>query len=132
MHVLQRVMQWCVWHAGITKLDDANHAGGRNSGACTLILTEGDSAKSLAISGLGVVGRDSYGVFPLRWVIRHRARTNRSPACQERHTPIWVAGSRAFIWTFTKLACTPFPLPRVHAACWLRDPCARPLLCLQG
>jgi hypothetical protein len=52
--------------AGIPKLDDANDAGGRNSERCTLILTEGDSAKSLAISGLSVVGRDSYGVFPLR------------------------------------------------------------------
>ena len=26
----------------------------------------GDSAKALAISGLGVVGRDYYGVFPLK------------------------------------------------------------------
>ena len=51
---------------GIPKLDDANEAGGRNSKDCTLILTEGDSAKSLAISGLSVVGRDKYGVFPLR------------------------------------------------------------------
>lgn len=51
---------------GIPKLDDANDAGGRNSQQCTLILTEGDSAKSLAISGLSVVGRDRYGVFPLR------------------------------------------------------------------
>lgn len=33
---------------------------------CTLILTEGDSAKSLAVSGLAVVGRDNFGVFPLR------------------------------------------------------------------
>ena len=33
---------------------------------CVLILTEGDSAKSTAISGLSVVGRDRYGVFPLR------------------------------------------------------------------
>lgn len=33
---------------------------------CTLILTEGDSAKTLAVSGLGVVGRDRYGVFPLK------------------------------------------------------------------
>ena len=40
--------------------------GGRNSTECTLILTEGDSAKTLAVSGLGVVGRDKYGVFPLR------------------------------------------------------------------
>ena len=53
--------------SGISKLDDANWAGaGKKSQECTLILTEGDSAKSLAISGLSVVGRDSYGVFPLR------------------------------------------------------------------
>lgn len=53
-------------YAGIPKLDDANNAGGRQSEKCTLILTEGDSAKALAISGLSVVGRDNYGVFPLR------------------------------------------------------------------
>ncbi|THD20341.1 DNA topoisomerase 2-beta [Fasciola hepatica] len=51
---------------GIPKLDDANNAGTKNSSSCTLILTEGDSAKSLAVAGLGVVGRDNYGVFPLR------------------------------------------------------------------
>jgi DNA topoisomerase-2 len=51
---------------GIPKLDDANWAGTAKSSRCTLILTEGDSAKTLAISGLSVVGRDSYGVFPLR------------------------------------------------------------------
>uniref|UniRef100_A0A673HX87 DNA topoisomerase 2 n=1 Tax=Sinocyclocheilus rhinocerous TaxID=307959 RepID=A0A673HX87_9TELE len=51
---------------GVPKLDDANDAGGKNSNSCTLILTEGDSAKTLAVSGLGVVGRDRYGVFPLR------------------------------------------------------------------
>jgi DNA topoisomerase-2 len=36
---------------GIVKLEDANDAGGRNSEKCTLILTEGDSAKALAVSG---------------------------------------------------------------------------------
>jgi len=51
---------------GIPKLDDANHAGGGMSHECTLILTEGDSAKTMAISGLGVIGRDKFGVFPLR------------------------------------------------------------------
>lgn len=51
---------------GIPKLDDANDAGSKNSIGCTLILTEGDSAKTLAVSGLSVVGRDRYGVFPLR------------------------------------------------------------------
>ena len=50
----------------IPKLDDANWAGTRKSQLCTLILTEGDSAKSMAIAGLSVVGRDQYGVFPLK------------------------------------------------------------------
>ncbi|PKI82895.1 DNA topoisomerase (ATP-hydrolyzing) [Malassezia vespertilionis] len=50
----------------VTKLEDANWAGGKRSGECTLILTEGDSAKALAVSGLSEVGRDAYGVFPLR------------------------------------------------------------------
>jgi len=47
-------------------LEDANNAGTKNSGKCTLILTEGDSAKALAMAGIEVVGRDNYGVFPLR------------------------------------------------------------------
>ncbi|XP_052758891.1 DNA topoisomerase 2 isoform X2 [Galleria mellonella] len=51
---------------GIPKLEDANDAGTRNAHLCTLILTEGDSAKTLAVSGLSVVGRDHYGVFPLK------------------------------------------------------------------
>tara|TARA_B100001996_G_scaffold154140_1_gene117260 strand:- start:13575 stop:16796 length:3222 start_codon:yes stop_codon:yes gene_type:complete len=52
--------------SGIPKLDDANKAGTQQSSKCTLIITEGDSAKTLAISGLSIVGRDHYGVFPLR------------------------------------------------------------------
>lgn len=51
---------------GIPKLDDANWAGTPKSSQCTLILTEGDSAKAFAIAGLSVIGRDKYGVFPLR------------------------------------------------------------------
>ena len=50
----------------VPKLDDANLAGTKDSASCTLILTEGDSAKTMAISGLSVIGRDKYGVFPLR------------------------------------------------------------------
>ena len=52
--------------AAITKLSDANLAGGAEAGECTLILTEGDSAKALAVAGLATVGRDTYGVYPLR------------------------------------------------------------------
>jgi DNA topoisomerase II len=52
--------------SGLPKLADANNAGTKQASHCTLILTEGDSAKSLAVAGLGVVGRDNFGVFPLR------------------------------------------------------------------
>lgn len=48
----------------VPKLEDAHLAGGRRALECTLILTEGDSAKALAVAGLEVVGRGSYGVFP--------------------------------------------------------------------
>mmetsp|Transcript_35793 Transcript_35793/g.64661 ORF Transcript_35793/g.64661 Transcript_35793/m.64661 type:complete len:1405 (+) Transcript_35793:113-4327(+) len=51
---------------GLPKLEDANFAGGKGSEECTLILTEGDSAKALAVAGLSIVGRDRFGVFPLR------------------------------------------------------------------
>jgi DNA topoisomerase-2 len=51
---------------GIPKLEDATWAGTAKSAECTLILTEGDSAASTAISGLKVVGRERFGVFPLK------------------------------------------------------------------
>jgi DNA topoisomerase-2 len=52
---------------GLPKLDDAIWAGQRNkSEECTLILTEGDSAKAMAMAGMSVVGRHKYGVFPLK------------------------------------------------------------------
>ena len=51
---------------GVPKLDDANDAGTKYSRDCTLIVTEGDSAKALAMAGLSIVGRDKYGVFPLK------------------------------------------------------------------
>ncbi|EPY54117.1 DNA topoisomerase II [Schizosaccharomyces cryophilus OY26] len=51
---------------GLPKLEDANKAGSKESHKCVLILTEGDSARSQALSGLSVVGRDYYGIFPLR------------------------------------------------------------------
>jgi DNA topoisomerase-2 len=48
------------------KLTDANKAGTKDGHHCTLILTEGDSAKGLAMAGRAVVGPDLFGVFPLR------------------------------------------------------------------
>jgi DNA topoisomerase II len=51
---------------GIHKLDDANKAGTKDAMKCTLILTEGDSAKTLAVSGFSVIGRDYFGAYPLK------------------------------------------------------------------
>jgi DNA topoisomerase-2 len=47
-------------------LEDAKLAGSSRSGECTLILTEGKSAKAMAMCGLSVVGLERYGVFPLK------------------------------------------------------------------
>jgi DNA topoisomerase-2 len=52
--------------SGIPKLEDAAYAGTAKSAHCTLILTEGDSAKSMALSGLSQDQRRFFGVFPLR------------------------------------------------------------------
>jgi DNA topoisomerase-2 len=50
----------------IPKLEDALWAGTKRSVECTLILTEGDSAKSFALAGRSVVGNEKYGVYPLK------------------------------------------------------------------
>ena len=52
----------------IPKLDDANWAGSKKGDQCTLILTEGDSAKAMAIAGRSVIadGHNIYGVYPLK------------------------------------------------------------------
>ncbi len=55
----------------VDKLDDATAAGTADWRQCSLILTEGDSAKSFAVSGLAVVGRRHYGVFPLRGKVKN-------------------------------------------------------------
>jgi DNA topoisomerase-2 len=51
---------------GLPKLDDAVYAGTAKSHECVLILTEGDSAKAMALSGLSQEQRKFYGVFPLK------------------------------------------------------------------
>ncbi|KAL1871029.1 hypothetical protein VTK73DRAFT_2338 [Phialemonium thermophilum] len=48
------------------KLVDANLAGTKHGHECTLILTEGDSARGLAVAGRAVLDPDRIGVFPLR------------------------------------------------------------------
>ena len=51
---------------GIPKLIDANYAGGPRSSECTLILCEGDSAKSGIVSGMSREDRNTIGVYPLK------------------------------------------------------------------
>lgn len=51
---------------GIPKLSDAKFAGTKKSGDCFLIVTEGDSALTMALSATSVIGRDKFGAFPLR------------------------------------------------------------------
>lgn len=50
----------------IPKLEEAKNAGVAKGHECTLILTEGDSAKTFAVNGLSEIGREYFGVFPLR------------------------------------------------------------------
>lgn len=52
----------------IDKLQDANFAGTKKSNLCTLILTEGDSAKASAVSAVSAIknGTNIYGIFPLK------------------------------------------------------------------
>ena len=47
-------------------LDDADFAGTSKSHLCKLFLTEGLSAKTYAITGLGKIGKEYYGVYPLK------------------------------------------------------------------
>lgn len=55
----------------IPGLDPANLAGSKQFDECSLILCEGDSAKTFAVKGIqtgvgGKKGRDYFGIFPLR------------------------------------------------------------------
>lgn len=50
----------------IPDLIDAEYAGTNRSKDTRLILIEGKSAKTCAVSGIGVIGKEYYGVFPLR------------------------------------------------------------------
>jgi DNA topoisomerase-2 len=50
----------------VPKYTSAKYSGTSKSDKCTLILTEGDSAKTLAMSGLSPEQRSYYGIFPLK------------------------------------------------------------------
>ncbi|XP_058734243.1 DNA topoisomerase 2-like [Vicia villosa] len=85
--------------SSIEKLEDAKFAGTNKSHKCTLILTEGDSAKAFVMSGLSSIinGEDIYGVFPLKGKIpniRRRSRLNDIINNEEIQSFITILGLR--------------------------------------
>jgi DNA gyrase/topoisomerase IV subunit B len=51
----------------IDKLDDANWAGKKNAAECSLVITEGDSAKALVTTAIKQKQlHDTFGVYPIR------------------------------------------------------------------
>jgi DNA topoisomerase-2 len=65
----------------IEGLDPANLAGSKNSQQCSLILCEGDSAKTFAVKGIqtgvgGRKGRDYFGIYPLRGKVLNVRNSN--------------------------------------------------------
>jgi len=50
------------------EIDDANDAGTKHSSKCTLIVTEGLSAKTLAVAGVSELegSKNRFGIFPLK------------------------------------------------------------------
>lgn len=50
----------------VEKLVEANNAGTKEGYKCTLFLCEGLSAKTMCDTGIGILGHDYYGCYPLR------------------------------------------------------------------
>lgn len=50
----------------VDNLDEANRAGVAEGWKCTLFLCEGLSAKTMCDKGIGILGHDYYGCYPLR------------------------------------------------------------------
>ena len=55
-------------HITLLKGEDANEAGTKNSGECTLYVTEGKSAMGYAVKAISLLknGRDKIGVYPMK------------------------------------------------------------------
>lgn len=77
---------------GIKGLEDANWAGTSKSNQTKLILTEGLSAKTFAMSAITVIGRDRFGIFPLK-----------GKPLNVRGTPITKVTSNAEICNIVKI-----------------------------
>merc|ERR1719242_1760731 len=62
------------------EIDDANDAGTKHSLDCTLIVTEGLSAKTLAVAGVTELpgSKNRFGIFPLRGKLLNVREANTS------------------------------------------------------
>lgn len=65
----------------IDNLEDATWAGTKNSLKTKLILTGGLSARTFAMSALNVIGREKFGVFPLRGKLLNVRNVTLSKVC---------------------------------------------------
>ena len=62
----------------IPKFEDATDAGTPFSKGCTLFITEGDFGKTIAQAGLAVLGRNKFGIFPVRGKLMNAREMSRS------------------------------------------------------
>lgn len=53
-------------NVNVEKYDSAHASGTKQAKDCTLFIVEGDSAKTMVTTGMSVIGRKFYGVFPIR------------------------------------------------------------------
>ena len=60
----------------VEKLVEANKAGTANGYKCTLFLCEGLSAKTMCDAGIGILGHDYYGCYPLRGKVLNTRNAN--------------------------------------------------------
>ena len=95
--VLEKVMDNVKTHRGskaetmsIPKLTDAVQAG-NGTQFCTLIVTEGDSAKALAVSALSAEQRQTFGVFPLRGKVLNVRNAGKHVASNKELHQLFVA-----------------------------------------
>ena len=102
----QKVEEWALTKAGkqlskrleqrklhISKLYDANKAGTKDAASCTCIFTEGDSALTMALSGMSIVGRDKFGAFPLKGKLLNVRDASPKPSSKIKRSKTYVKSS---------------------------------------
>ena len=68
----------------IEKYEKANKSNAKEGYKCTLFLCEGNSAKTMCMSGLNIIGHDYYGVYPLRGKVLNTRKASLDKYCKNR------------------------------------------------